>query len=140
MTKTQLLDQLHVFINQRPGLNWQDYNDAQLYRRETREIYRDLVLAREMLGLIASNPEITADMLSEYLDGRNRLRLEGGVVDFIAGQYFATEYRPAVSRLCVNLLWRVASRYETSERKTREILRQSLKGRVSRRASKLMDL
>lgn len=140
MTKTQLLDQLHVFINQRPGLNWQDYNDAQLYRRETREIYRDLVLAREMLGLIAFNPEITADMLSEYLDGRNRLRLDGGTVDFIAGQYFATEYRPAVSQLCVNLLWRSASRYETPERKTREILRQSLKGRVSRKASKLMDL
>lgn len=140
MTKSQLTDLLHAFINQRPGLNWSDYNDTQLYRCEAREIYRDLVLAREMLGLVAANPDITGEMLSDYLNGSDRLRLENGVVDYIVGQYFPTEYRHAVAQMCSSLLWRAASQYVTPERNTRQVLRQSLKGRVSRTAAKMINL
>lgn len=140
MDKSTLINMLHAFAAQRPGLNFSNYGDWQLYKREAWSIWRDLVIARELLGLVASNSGITADMIASRLDGSDRLRIDNDEITYIAGQYYPTEFRHAVSQLCVSLLWQSAAADMTPERKTRQVLQQRFKGRVSRTAARLINL
>ena len=51
-TKQTIIDALHQWINQRPGLEFGNYGDVSSYRAEMRSIGRDLQHARAMINAI----------------------------------------------------------------------------------------
>lgn len=95
------------FVNQRPGLDFHNYGDIKSYRQEMREIVNDRQDFYELLALTSYRlGESFNEKLREILERNSgRLTLEGGKLQYITGQYFPTEYRPAASRLLVSLLW-----------------------------------
>lgn len=106
--KDSIIAALHAFIRQRPGLEYGNYGDAAAYRAEMRGITRDLNHARLLLRHVELSHGITGrDMLRTAAHSRLTIRnADSGVtVDYITGQYFPTEYRRAVARLCAELLW-----------------------------------
>lgn len=107
-TKETIIETLDAFIRQRPGLEFGNYGDVKSWRSEMREITRDLHHARELLRAVGRRDSITADdILRAGATGRLTLtQQEHGVrLDYCIGQYFPTEYRPAVCRLLSSVLW-----------------------------------
>lgn len=106
--KTSILTALRKFIGQRPGLDFANYGDAASYRAECRSITRDLNHARALLRKVEMASGISGLNLIEATRG-SRLKivetLTGHKVEYCTGQYFPTEYRAAVARLCANALW-----------------------------------
>lgn len=132
----QLLNQ---FAHQRPNLNPQDYGWGRegwlSYRRESAEITRDLSDFRELYALAWDIlGDQLPDLIADYLTRNSgRLTLKGNALEYITGQYFPTEYRPAASRCLVSLIWRkVAEQYETGDQ-----IRKAIRRRVSRRVANL---
>jgi hypothetical protein len=108
VTKTAIIAALDFWIRQRPGLEFGNYGDWTAYRSEMRSIGKDLQHARVMLNYVAWHDSITADMiLSAAQSGRLSLKVEGNKVsiDYCTGQYWSTEYRPAVCRLLSSVIW-----------------------------------
>lgn len=105
--KASIVEALHRFIRQRPGLEYGNYGDPQAYRAEMRSITRDLNHARTLLRRVEWS-SITGQGLLDATRG-SRLTLtetpDGVRVDYTTGQYFPTEYRAAVARLCASALW-----------------------------------
>ena len=114
--KTEILNALERFINQRPGLepgnyisDWRDVEGRRAYYSDSRAITRDLNQARVLLRAVSWLDSITARHLIEACEG-DRLRItatDDGVVsvDYCTGQYWPTEYRAAVCRVLSNALW-----------------------------------
>ncbi len=95
------------FANQKPGLDFNDYGDRKIYFAEMREITKDLHDFRELLNLafirLGSDLE---GKLTEYLTkSSGRLTLKDGKLQYCTGQYFPTEYRPAVNHVLKSLIW-----------------------------------
>ena len=112
MTKEQILNALHAFIRQRPGLEFGNYGDTSSYRREMRSITTDRHHAEALLGSVARKADITAENIiraSEHaFSGRLTIRENDKgqcVIDYCAGQYFPTEYRRAVCAVMASTLW-----------------------------------
>jgi hypothetical protein len=108
MTKTEIINALRVFISQRPGLEYGNYGDPVSYRAEVRSIGKDLTIARTLLLAVELRDSITAEMiLDASKSGRLSITEESGkvIIDYCTGQYWCTEYRPAVSRLLSSVLW-----------------------------------
>lgn len=106
--KTNVIELLNAFVNKRPGLDFNDYGDRKIYFTEAREITKDLHDFRELARLADSlyYPNELNDILYTYLDNSgDRLSLVNGKLQYITGQYFPTEYRPAVNRLYVRAIW-----------------------------------
>jgi len=106
--KTAIIAALDSWIRQRPGLEFGNYGDWTVYRSEMRSITRDLHHARDMLRYVEWHDSITAEMiLSAAQSGRLSLKVEGDNVtlDYCTGQYWSTEYRPAVCRLLSSVIW-----------------------------------
>lgn len=106
--KASIVEALHGFIRQRPGLNYGDYGDTAAYRSELRGITRDLNHARTLLRHV----ELSGITGQELIDAASTTRLNIQQVDgervrihYTTGQYFPTEYRAAVARLCASALW-----------------------------------
>jgi hypothetical protein len=128
---------LYSFAHRRPGLDPRDYGGGRdgwlSYRRESAEISRDLNDFRELYALAW---DILGDKLPELIatylaNNSGRLTLKGNALEYIAGQYFPTEYRPAASRCLVSLIWRkFAEQYETGDQ-----IRKAIRRRVSRRVA-----
>ena len=107
-TKTAIIAALDAFIRQRPGLEFGNYGDWTAYRSEVRSIGKDLQHARALLNYVAWHDSITAEMiLSAAQSGRLSIKVEGNKVrvDYCTGQYWPTEYRPAVCRLLSSVIW-----------------------------------
>lgn len=114
--KTEILNALERFINQRPGLepgnyisDWRDVEGRRAYYSDSRAITRDLNQARELLRAVSWRDSITAQDLIEASKG-DRLTItatDDGVVsvDYCTGQYWSVEYRAAVCRVLSNALW-----------------------------------
>jgi hypothetical protein len=111
-TKQELIDTLRGFTAQRSGLNTRDYvsgwNDkdglsalrADQYRmRKHGQHARQLLRAVELSGITAD------DIVRESAGQRLEVDGESGAISFTACQYFPTEYRAAVCRLCAAVLW-----------------------------------
>ena len=78
------------------------------YRSEVRSIGKDLQHARALLHYVAWHDSITAEMiLDRARSGRLSIKVEGNKVrvDYCTGQYWPTEYRPAVCRLLSSVIW-----------------------------------
>lgn len=106
--KTSIIEALHGFIRQRPGLDYGNYGDPQAYRAEMRSITRDLNHARTLLRHV----ELLGVTGQELVDAASTTRLNIQQVDrervrihYTTGQYFPVEYRAAVARLCASALW-----------------------------------
>lgn len=123
--KQQLLDTLWAFVNQRPGLEPQMYNDYKGYRAESRAVTRDLHDFRAIVSQIGWRDSITADDIIDASKHAFSGRLEitelpvqnagyYGVnctyfrIDYTVGQYMPTEYRKAATAVLASALWNAA--------------------------------
>lgn len=107
-TKAHIVQALDAWIRQRPGLEFGNYGDVSAYRSEMRSITRDLHHARAMLRYVEWHDSITAQMILDAArSGRLSLKVEGDKVsiNYCTGQYWPTEYRPAVCRLLSSVIW-----------------------------------
>jgi hypothetical protein len=90
---------LIAFATQRPGLDYGNYSNDQLYRAEARAIGRDLQHFGVALAA-AVGARVTGENLREA-GGRTfsgRLTFtKGGEVEYCTGQYWPTEYRKAAT-------------------------------------------
>jgi len=106
--KSTIVAALDAFIRQRPGLEFGNYGDVSSYRSEVRSIGKDLQHARALLRYVEWHDSITADMiLNAARSGRLSIVVDGNKVrvDYCTGQYWSTEYRPAVCRLLSTVIW-----------------------------------
>ena len=101
------VEKLVKFVNQRPQLEFCNYGDVRLYRQESREITKDRSDFYELLQLAYRRIDNLNSSLTDYLvKNSGRLTIdEKGNLQYITGQYFPTEYRPAAARIIANLLW-----------------------------------
>jgi hypothetical protein len=147
-TTTELLTQ---FVNQRPSLNFADYGDRTLYRRELREITADrtdfyelLALANDRIGEWVNGQWVSNldAVLTDYLKkSSGRLTLnDKGQLEYCTGQYFPTEYRPAACRVLANIIW-ASYRDEIEHNSPNPVykdgheIRKAIRRRVSRRVA-----
>lgn len=136
---TPTLDLLQKFVDQRPGLNFADYGDVRVYRNESAEITRDrsdfYELLRVALSLL-SHAELEAKLTQRLTTSSDRLTLENNRLQYITGQYFPTEYRPAACRLLVSAIWGEFQKNETLQ--TGHDIRRAIRNRLkSRRVARL---
>ena len=107
--KQTIIDALNAWVSQRPGLDYGNYGDPVAYRAEVRSIGKDLQHARAMINYVAWHDSITAEMILDAADNGGRLSIvvKGDTVsiDYCTGQYWCTEYRPAVCRLLSSVIW-----------------------------------
>ena len=131
------IELLSSFVRKRAGLEFCNYGDVKAYRAEQREITKDLHDFRELLNLYLRRVENANVKLIEYFENNSgRLTLDNGKLQYITGQYFPTEYRPAANRTLANLIWKDYSNeiengknvYETGHE-----IRKALKRNLSRR-------
>lgn len=105
--KASIVEALHQFIKQRPGLEYGNYGDPQAYRAEMRSITRDLNHARTLLRRVEWSSISGVDLMDAARSGRLKIEAtpDGVKVDYTTGQYWPVEYRAAVARLCASALW-----------------------------------
>lgn len=137
-TTTQEINALELlckFVNQRPGLDFNDYGDVTIYRREMNEITKDMHDFYDLLNLARWKVENLNQKIADYLKSTDgRLSLVGEKLQYITGQYYPTEYRPAASRVLVNIIWREFMKDERL--KTGHDIRKEVRKYVSRRTAK----
>ena len=107
-SKSTILAAIDAWIRQRPGLEFGNYGDVSSYRSEVRSIGKDLQHARALLRYVEWHDSITAEMILDAAkSGRLSIVVEGDKVriDYCTGQYWPTEYRPAVCRLLSSVIW-----------------------------------
>lgn len=110
---------------------------------------------RNLLGLEPINnpyfdePWTTPDLREQRLDEKiknyltttsGRLTLENNKLQYITGQYFPTEYRPAACRVLVSIIWNAFSKILTDSKGdnvTGHDIRQAIKKHTSRRVGRL---
>lgn len=150
-TSAAPVDALNLLINyarQRPGLDPRDYGGGregwQCYRREAAEITRDLSDFRDLLNLALrrySHAELNAAIVNHLTSTDDRLTLEGDRLQYVTGQYWPTEFRPACCRVLVRLIWadymneRSADGSKTYE--TGHDIRKAIRAELPRRVAKL---
>jgi hypothetical protein len=104
-TKESIISVLEKFAAKRPKLEHGNYGCLIAYRAEVRRIGKQLQDARTLLRAVEVS-QCTVEQLQDALNPTNRLSLRySGDLDYVVGQYFATEYRAAVCKLCADLLW-----------------------------------
>jgi hypothetical protein len=135
------VEKLTKFVNQRPGLDFCNYGDISSYRKESAEITRDRNDYFELLSFAFSRVDNLEAKLLAYLQSNSgRLSINGkGNLEYITGQYFPTEYRPAVNRILSTLIWNDYSNEIENGRpvyKDGHEIRKAIKRRVSRRIAR----
>ena len=110
--RDEMLASLRAFVRQRPGFEPANYGSAASYRADVRRAGRDLRDAEELLRAVTWRTSCT---LAENKCGR--LSWNGKGWEYVAGQYFPTEYRAAACAFLASALWRCYS-VGLPERKT----------------------
>ena len=89
MNTPELKAALRAFAAQRPGFEHGNYNTLSAYRADQKRTMRDKA---DALVLISAYPD-DADprFLVGVLSSGNRLSLEGGQLEYTAGQYYCTQ-------------------------------------------------
>ena len=108
MTKQNIIDALRAFLATRPGFDPANYGDRASYLSEMRRATQQLGDARRLLREIELRDSIKADdLLDAAKSGRLDVTATGDSVriDYTCGQYWPTEYRAGVPRLCAHVLW-----------------------------------
>lgn len=113
-TKQELLNSLRAFICQRPGFDPRNYGDVASYRADYRRALRDRDDALALLRQVELRDSVTAaDIIGT---GSGRLTWDGKDWQYVAGQYFPTEFRAAAGYVLADALWRATLR-DYSQRK-----------------------
>ena len=106
--KTELLNALRTFVNQRPGLEFGNYGDVSAYRSEMRQITKQRAEALAMINYVAWHDSIIAediiDASKRAFSGRLTINPDLSI-DYCTGQYWPTEYRKAVACVMADVLW-----------------------------------
>lgn len=108
MTRSQLIQALHAFIESRPGFDPANYAGApEAYRADARRALRHLHDARAMLKAIHWRDGIDADDILRASHHRIDFVPAGNVVrvDYTTGQYYPIEYRAAACATLAATLW-----------------------------------
>lgn len=106
MERNQIIESLHRFIRQRPGLEFGNYGDLSNYRAEMRSITRDMHEAKRLLRAVELTSMSAETLLSGFRAYSGRLSIsDSGKLDYCTGQYWPTEYRKAVCAVCAAALW-----------------------------------
>jgi len=110
MNKHAILDLLETFATQRPGLNFADYGDVDIYRQDYREhCEKPLRDFRQLLSAVRWRDSLDADAIREGIRGgfgsRIELRENEGRIDYTPGQCGALEYRHAACAVLSRALW-----------------------------------
>ena len=134
MSKSQLLELLHKFNNQRPGFEFANYGDRSTYNADARPVAKQRLQNIELLGYIARSESITVENLKEALTGRLELTEKG--LHYTAGQYFPTEYRRALRSVLTQVLWDYFR--DKCECKNRSEIKKAFKRNFSRSISNLI--
>jgi len=115
MMKQQILDALHAFVRQKPGLESANYNSRAAYQSDYRRVRQQLKDFERMLEAAERMPEIAVPELKNAFRSANRGRLEltesadgKPVLTYQAGQYYPTEYRAAACAVLAQALWDAA--------------------------------
>lgn len=137
-----LVENLVKFVNQKPGLDFANYGDIRSYRQESREITADKHDFFELLALAQRRISNFSNVLEkELVNTSGRLALENGKLQYITGQYFCTEYRPAANRVLVSLIWNDYRDEKNADGSivysTGHEIRKAIKCNLSRRVSRL---
>ena len=103
MEKITILALLTAFVKQRPGFELGNYGSWASYRADYRRVNEDRKLALALIEYINHNDGITADHIIAEL--RGRLTLENDRLEYCTGQYFPIEYRAAVCRALISVIW-----------------------------------
>lgn len=112
MNKSKLIETLHRWIAQRPGLEFANYGDVSSYRSEMRSITKDRHQAEALLSYVAGRDSITAEAIIEAsknaFSGRLTIKPQGEAfeIDYCTGQYWPTEYRKAVCAVLASAVWK----------------------------------
>lgn len=110
-TKQEICTLLRAFVNQRPGLDFNNYGCPTSYRAELRSITRQRADAIQLLRAVELRESIIAqDLIAAFpraYSGRLELTETKGkpALFYCAGQYFPTEYRAAVCAVLARCLW-----------------------------------
>ena len=135
-------EKLVKFVNQRPGLDFCNYGNIRSYRSEMREITADRQDFFELFSFAQMRiNDFEQKLTKELKNTTGRLTLEGDSLQYITGQYFPTEFRPAANRVLVSLLWN-EYRDEKNEAgqpvyQTGDEIRKAIKRNLNRRVSRL---
>jgi len=107
MNKTDILDALTAFVEQRPGLIFGDYGDVSLYRQDyNQNCARPLQDFRAMLSAVRWRDSLNTNALLLAIEQTNRLSLlDNGEFEYTPGQMGATEYRHAACIALSRALW-----------------------------------
>lgn len=137
-----LVENLIKFVNQRPGLDFANYGNISSYRQESREITADKHDFFELLALAQRRINNFSQVLEkELINTSGRLTLENGKLQYITGQYFCTEYRPAANRVLVSLIWNDYRDEKNADGSSVYVdgpsIRKAIKRNLSRRVSRL---
>lgn len=100
--RDRIITALETYARQRPRLEFGNYGDPVAYRAEMRGLTRDLWHVRQLLQA-AKLCNVTEAHLHEALGGR--LTWDGSKLDYVTGQYWPTEYRPAICRALASALF-----------------------------------
>lgn len=134
MSKTQLLELLHRFNNQRAGFDFANYGDRASYNADARPVAKQRLQNVELLAFIARCESITPEAIANELRGRLELTEKG--LHYTTGQYFPTEYRRALRSALVSILWTWFR--EQCECDTREKIKAAFRRNFSRSIAKLI--
>jgi hypothetical protein len=132
---------LQSFVNQKPGLEFENYGSVSSYRSEMREITNDRKDFYELLNVCLMTIENFDEKLSNQLTNNSgRLTLKDDQLEYCVGQYFPTEYRPAANRMLANLIWdntRELYADQLNDKMTlRQFINKKYKTQLSRRVLK----
>mgnify|MGYP003330055618 CR=1 FL=1 len=136
------IELLCKFVNSRPCLDFNDYGDIKIYKAESREITKDRADFYELLNVARWRVDKLNDKIGQYLTASNdRLTYNNGKLQYITGQYYPTEYRPAANRVIKSILWRELMNAKNSDGtpyyETGHDIRKALRNLLSRRVSRL---
>lgn len=108
-TKTQMIDLLRAWINQRPGLEYCNYGDPAAYRSEYRHIQQQKKDALELLRSVEYSSMTDEQLFAGFraFSGRLQIVPDGTEyrLEYCTGQYFPTEYRAAACAVLASALW-----------------------------------
>jgi hypothetical protein len=146
MNKSKLIESLHHWINQRPGLEpanyirgWDDTAGRSAYRSESRRITQDLNDARYLLDYVAIRDSITAEQILDAakhsFSGRLSIEPDGNGfrVDYCTGQYWPTEYRRAAAAVLKSAIWEWLRDGRTEADAVRKAARREFPASIARR-------
>lgn len=102
-----IYEQIRKLVNSRPGFDSGNYDTSASYSADMRTAMKDRETALALLEHWFFRAYVKPETLGRYLEqSSGRLTLKDGQIEYIAGQYYPTEYRRAVVCALASCLWR----------------------------------